>query len=46
MILIVSEALPAEAFGPLGVSTQWTVAGLRVEHLGYLAHHRAQVLRR
>lgn len=44
--VIVSEALPAEAFGPLGVSAQWTVAGLRVEHLGYLAHHRAQVLRR
>lgn len=44
--VIVSGALPAEAFGPLGVSTQWKVAGLRAEHLGYLAHHRAQVLRR
>ena len=43
--VIVSGALPAEAFGPLGVSTRWTVAGLRVEHLGYLVHHRARVLR-
>lgn len=43
--VIVSGALPAEAFGPLGVSAQWTVAGLRAEHLGYLAHHRLKVFR-
>ena len=43
--MIVSGALPAEAFGPLGVSTQWAVAGLRAEHLGYLAHHRLKVFR-
>jgi putative restriction endonuclease len=43
--VIVSGALPAEAREPLGVSTQWTVSGLRAEHLGYLTHHRSEVLR-
>lgn len=43
--VILSGALPAAAFGPLGVTAQWTVAELRAEHLGYLAHHRFEVLR-
>lgn len=38
--VLVSKMLGAAARTQLGVSTGWFIQGLKIDHMGYLAHHR------